>query len=1018
MTPAELLNEINAAGSGGTYYPTSTIQLPALTSSTQVITFDGAINGDIVTISDSLIVGTDTLITISPGNRGTYIFKNLILEAWDAIYIDEGYGTDSVIFENVTFKGNQYDDHLVAIDSQGTNLVVDSCEFSMSYDAAFEINVSKGTLDLRNSTIYGHYSGVVISTDGSVVIDNCYISTNGNAVAFHGYDKANLTIRDSTLHSELDGPSGYYLVDVMTATGTTGNSVVLQRSVFSTLHSNGAGLRVWGSGAGSVNVTQCQFIDLAHYREPSFMINLGGSSSFNITDSSFIHCMTPMWDGFIQPAIYMCASSGTIVNSTFWYNTIVGAYNEIGCIMIDSPDVDIISCTFFDNYCITDSGDFVAASLEQGYGSNVKLYNTILVTNIDDTTRTTPVWGNAVYDGGGNIIQVGGIEDIFAYNDTWPREEGNNGKYAGCSWNRQEVATIPILPGGDADGTGESYPGTPSVDQRGKTRANGAPDIGAVCIDSAAFYSNGGWWEPDYFYDGYCLNDPYVFSDPLTLGFDIMTATSENEDDKIRLPDGYQYMLYHSTDRFLGWSLTEGPGLPDMGYVYFWDSILVDLADTDYEIGEFEVDEKYFAKWGEDFLVLYVPGDGVTPVLQPWGTPAPSISKGNAFVSGWTMDLLGSSPWDPTSPPDGNIVVYGIWLTDPPIMTVTVEFRDGAKSTTVTIPVGGMVSKPADPVREGAVFLGWFTAQEGGSEWDFSTYITSNLVLYAQWQGMVFYVVTFDPCNGDAVTKIEVEKDKPSPVPKVIPTKPDHAFQGWYTAATGGTLWDFTTPITENTTLYGQWGPITENSVIFYPQNGDPPIIVELNLGATFALPQDPTMKGYKFLGWFTDPEGGTKWDSSMPLTPGMKLYAHWEEASDGGWMEGEETVIVVIVVVVGIVASLGIIPVAVAGGAISTQVATANVFQQGMLADMHGEDRSGEEKNRRTVIFDPKNGKSAWASSVMGGRQVSQPGAPKPPKGMAFSHWSESPEGGAPFSFMTPINKNTHLYAIYVKKD
>ena len=78
------------------------------------------------------------------------------------------------------------------------------------------------------------------------------------------------------------------------------------------------------------------------------------------------------------------------------------------------------------------------------------------------------------------------------------------------------------------------------------------------------------------------------------------------------------------------------------------------------------------------------------------------------------------------------------------------------------------------------------------------------------------YTVSFDPRNGDDPATIEVEKGQPSPVPKVIPLLQGQTFLGWYTAASGGTLWDFNTLIEENVVLYAQWGTfyITQGTAI------------------------------------------------------------------------------------------------------------------------------------------------------------------------------------------------------------
>ncbi len=43
--------------------------------------------------------------------------------------------------------------------------------------------------------------------------------------------------------------------------------------------------------------------------------------------------------------------------------------------------------------------------------------------------------------------------------------------------------------------------------------------------------------------------------------------------------------------------------------------------------------------------------------------------------------------------------------------------------------------KPDDPQRAGYAFKGWYTAESGGSEWDFDTdQVTADLTLYAQWR--------------------------------------------------------------------------------------------------------------------------------------------------------------------------------------------------------------------------------------------------------------------------------------------
>lgn len=54
----------------------------------------------------------------------------------------------------------------------------------------------------------------------------------------------------------------------------------------------------------------------------------------------------------------------------------------------------------------------------------------------------------------------------------------------------------------------------------------------------------------------------------------------------------------------------------------------------------------------------------------------------------------------------------------------------GSDVTTIYVNKGGIVGKPADPVREGYVFAGWYLHSE---LYEFNTPVNSNIVLIAKW---------------------------------------------------------------------------------------------------------------------------------------------------------------------------------------------------------------------------------------------------------------------------------------------
>lgn len=62
----------------------------------------------------------------------------------------------------------------------------------------------------------------------------------------------------------------------------------------------------------------------------------------------------------------------------------------------------------------------------------------------------------------------------------------------------------------------------------------------------------------------------------------------------------------------------------------------------------------------------------------------------------------------------------------------------------------------------------------------------------------------------------------------------------------------------------------------FFTANGMPPEVQKVTEGYV-QKPADPTYDGYKFLGWFTEMDGGVLFDFTQPVTESITLYAHWE---------------------------------------------------------------------------------------------------------------------------------------------
>ena len=113
-------------------------------------------------------------------------------------------------------------------------------------------------------------------------------------------------------------------------------------------------------------------------------------------------------------------------------------------------------------------------------------------------------------------------------------------------------------------------------------------------------------------------------------------------------------------------------------------------------------------------------------------------------------------------------------------------------------------------------FAGWYSDSGLTTPYTFSKMPAHNEVLYAKWTAPNFTVRFLDD---DGVTQLAddqtVEKYKKVTVP-TPPTKSGYTFDGWYTAASGGELYDWETQITEDTTIYAHWTQNLLSYVVHY----------------------------------------------------------------------------------------------------------------------------------------------------------------------------------------------------------
>ncbi|WP_165782876.1 InlB B-repeat-containing protein [Bifidobacterium margollesii] len=221
--------------------------------------------------------------------------------------------------------------------------------------------------------------------------------------------------------------------------------------------------------------------------------------------------------------------------------------------------------------------------------------------------------------------------------------------------------------------------------------------------------------------------------------------------------------------------------------------------------------------------------------------------------------------------------------------TVTVSFdaNGGSGVPAQKVRLGGQAAEPTTPTRPGYTFLGWYTQRNTGIKYDFDTRLVTDITLYAHWTVNV-YRVTFDGNGVQTVvptSKMVAYGDQYGTLPTVA--RVGYAFDGWYTAKTGGTriVAETRMTATDDVTLYARWTANTY-TVTFNANGGSvSPLSKKVQYGSAYGTLPTPTRANYRFVGWYTLPVDGTNVtpDTRMTDLRDVILYAHWTRGDANG---------------------------------------------------------------------------------------------------------------------------------------
>jgi uncharacterized protein (TIGR02145 family)/uncharacterized repeat protein (TIGR02543 family) len=231
--------------------------------------------------------------------------------------------------------------------------------------------------------------------------------------------------------------------------------------------------------------------------------------------------------------------------------------------------------------------------------------------------------------------------------------------------------------------------------------------------------------------------------------------------------------------------------------------------------------------------------------LQLKSLPEEPTREGYRFI-GWGGSTTLETVFTGSVYMENNVVALWEWTGDPadePGWVPEVRFdprggtmkepteilaSNGREYFIVKVDADGKASVwPEDPTRENYDFVCWtYGLADACTNKDYPFGLSgSSSIVNAKWQWSSFYTITFDPTGGttlitSAQTIVENWKLQSLPVPE----RSGYTFDGWFTAATGGTKVDETTEFRDgNRTVYAQWTESDEPQTRgqFYDNRGE-----------------------------------------------------------------------------------------------------------------------------------------------------------------------------------------------------
>ena len=269
------------------------------------------------------------------------------------------------------------------------------------------------------------------------------------------------------------------------------------------------------------------------------------------------------------------------------------------------------------------------------------------------------------------------------------------------------------------------------------------------------------------------------------------------------------------------------------------------------------------------------PASVTTGVGDTLGSLPTPTRNGYTFKGWYTASTSGTKVTEDRKY-NGNTTVYAQWT--PIDYTITYDLDGGnvssANRASYNIETTAITLR--NPTKTGYTFAGW----TGTNGMPATTVViqsgsTGDRSYTAQWT-LNKYRITFNANNGTVTPEFDSTGAGWTLSSLPTPTREGYAFNGWWTAATGGDSVTVSKVYSANTNIYARWN-LNSYIITFNSQSGSSVSSQTIDHGGKVTEPTAPTRANYIFGGWYKEAACTNVWNFSTDIvTSAITIYAKW----------------------------------------------------------------------------------------------------------------------------------------------